>query len=323
MRSPILFLVFNRPDTTLRVFEMIRAARPPKLYIAADGPRAGKPAEAKLCAAVREIAEAVDWPCKVKTLFRTQNLGCKIGVSTGISWFFAEEPEGIILEDDVLPIPTFFEFCDEMLEKFRDDDRICMISGSNLISSHFHSKDSYFFSRYPYIWGWAGWRRSWGHYDVNMSEWPRWRDSGGLARMSGGNRLVSNYWRRVLNSTYDGKINTWDYQWFFACWRTAGLAVLPALNQTQNLGYGADATHTTSEAPDFVTESPTQPLEFPLVHPREVEPDVQADSLILSKVFGISLKRVVKLYLLGVPVVARWASRRADRIASRRASSHT
>ncbi len=170
MRSPVLFLVFNRPDSTRKVFDAIRSARPPKLYITADGPRPDRPAEAKLCSEVRAIASAVDWPCEVKTLFRESNLGCKAGVSSGITWFFSHEDEGIILEDDVLPVPTFFNFCDEMLERYRDDARVSMISGCNLISNHFSPKQSYFFSRYNLIWGWATWRRAWQHYDVAMTQ---------------------------------------------------------------------------------------------------------------------------------------------------------
>src|ERR1700690_1974577 len=155
MQSPVLFLVFNRPDTTRRVFEAIRSAQPPRLYVAADGPRGARAGEAERCAEVRRIATAVNWPCEVKTLFRDCNLGCKMGVSSGITWFFEHEPEGIILEDDVLPVPTFFDFCDELLARFRNDDRVAMISGSNLIAGHFDPAESYFFSRCAQIWGWA------------------------------------------------------------------------------------------------------------------------------------------------------------------------
>src|SRR6266403_1894039 len=145
MRSPVLFLVFNRPNSTRQVFDAIRSARPSKLYIAADGPRANRPLEANLCDEVRDIALSVDWPCQVNTLFREDNLGCKRGVSEAITWFFDREDEGIILEDDVLPVPTFFRFCDDMLERFRSDTRVSMISGCNLISRHYARKQSYFF----------------------------------------------------------------------------------------------------------------------------------------------------------------------------------
>ncbi len=147
MKSPVLFLVFNRPDTTRRVFNAIRSARPPKLYVAADGPRFGRPKEAELCGEVRDIVTSIDWPCEVRTLFREDNLGCKAAVSGGITWFFQHEEEGIILEDDVLPVSTFFDFCDEMLERYRKNAGVYMISGCNLVSNHFTPERSYFFPR--------------------------------------------------------------------------------------------------------------------------------------------------------------------------------
>lgn len=305
MISPVLFLIFNRPETTFKVFEAIRAARPPKLYIAADGPRADRPGEAQRCEEARRIAEAVDWPCEIHTLFRDENLGCKHGVSTAVTWFFDHEAEGIILEDDVLPVPTFFAFCDEMLERYRNTDRIAMISGCNLVSNHFPCRESYFFSRYNHIWGWAAWRRSWRHYDVAMTEWPVWRDQKGLATVSGGSRLFETYWRHTLDAAYGGRIDTWDYQWTFACWRAGGLSILPGLNQTKNLGFGTDATHTTGTAPQFVTESQAQRLSFPLTHPHEVARNARADAMIDANVFGITVKAALRLRLSSIPLIRK------------------
>jgi hypothetical protein len=304
MRSPVLFLVFNRPKTTRRVFEAIRAARPPKLYIAADGPRPDRPDESRRCDEVRSVASAVDWPCEVETLFRERNLGSKMAVSRAITWFFSREQEGIILEDDVLPVGTFFDFCDKMLERYRDDDRIAMISGSNLISNRFRAKESYFFSRYCNIWGWASWRRSWQHYDVTMADWPAWRDGNGLAKVSGGSRLFESYWRRTFDAAYAAKIDTcWDYQWTFTCWRRGALTILPALNQTSNLGFGADATNTVAEAPRFVVASFAQPLKFPLIHPDTVRPDAKADASIGSSVYGINILTALNRRLSALPLL--------------------
>lgn len=159
MRSPVLFLVFNRPDVTQRVFDAIRQARPPKLYVAADGPRKDKAGEAERCKAVQNIVSMVDWPCEINKLIRDENLGCKIAVSGAIDWFFRQEPEGIILEDDCLPHPDFFLYCDELLEKYRDDERVGLISGTalgDIRAKNFISGDEDFiFNRYPSIWGWA------------------------------------------------------------------------------------------------------------------------------------------------------------------------
>ena len=238
MRSAVLFLVFNRPDTTRQVFEAIRAAKPPRLYVAADGPRIGREEDKERCEEVRRIATAVNWPCKVKTLCRDENLGCKLGVSGAIDWFFANEEEGIIIEDDILPLPSFFPYCDELLEKYRENEKIAMISGCNLISHKFAPSESYFFSRNIHIWGWASWRRAWRHYDVAMNSWPQWRDQGGLSKMFPKKRLLARYWGDIYDSAYSGKIDTWDFQWHYTCWRFGALSVSPAHNLTQNLGFG-------------------------------------------------------------------------------------
>ena len=307
IHSPVLFLVFNRPDTTRRVFEAIRAARPPRLYVAADGPRVSRADEAQRCAQVREIATSVDWPCEVKTLFRADNLGCRRAVSSAIDWFFEEEPEGIVLEDDVLPLPGFFAYCDELLARHREDPRVVAISGSNLISNRFVPHHSYFFSRHNHIWGWASWRRAWCHYDVAMRDWPHWRNEGGLARVANGDRHFQDYWQAIFDATYRGEIDTWDYQWTFACWRMGGVAVLPAFNQTSNLGFGADATHTTAEVPDCVRESQPRPLIFPLRHPDQVASIPEADRMIDRRVFGIGPVRTLKRRLRSLPWIGGMA----------------
>jgi hypothetical protein len=294
MKSPVLFLVFNRPDTTRQVFQAIRSARPPKLYIAADGPRVSRPGEADRCNEVRRVAKEIDWPCELHTLYRERNLGCKIAVSDAITWFFDQESEGVILEDDVLPLPTFFDYCDEMLERYRRDDRVAMITGCNLVSRHFRPKESYFFSRYCHIWGWASWRRAWRHYDAAMTKWPGWRDNHGLAKMPGANRVFEAYWRPTFDAVHAGNIDTWDYQWTFACWYLGGLTVMPGVNQTHNLGFGEDATHTTAAAPEYVMESRPEPLRFPLVHPGAVERESRADAAIDSKVFRIEIMSILK-----------------------------
>jgi hypothetical protein len=306
MKSPVLFLVFNRPDTTRQVFEAIRAAMPPRLYIAADGPRASRDGEVVRCEEVRNIATNVDWPCEVKTLFRDGNLGCKVGVSDGVNWFFENEEEGVIIEDDILPLPSFFDYCDELLDRYRHDEKVAMISGCNLISTRFTPITSYFFSRNNHIWGWATWRRSWKNYDVAMKAWPQWRERGELRKLSLGNRLFENYWQSIFDNVHGGNIDTWDYQWTFACWKSNGLVVLPAHNLTYNLGFGPEATHTTEGIPDYVVRSRPRPLEFPLKHPAVCKQESDADVLIEKEVLGITrfadIKRKVKTipYLNGV-----------------------
>jgi hypothetical protein len=303
MRSAVLFLVFNRPETTGRVFEAIRAARPPRLYVAADGPRPGRPTEEEACRLVRQVATQVDWPCEVKTLFRERNLGCRKAVSNALAWFFEEEPEGIILEDDVLPAPTFFEYCDELLERYRDDERVSMIAGCNLVAEELDVDQSYLFSNYCNIWGWATWRRMFAHYDVAIADWPSFRDRGGLLQISGGNALFAGYWSRIFDAVHAGRIDTWDYQWTFACWSRGGLTVLPAVNQIENLGFGAGATHTRAEAPGFIVRLRARPLATPLTHPAVVAVNKKADSTIGARVFGISLAATLMRPLLDIPLL--------------------
>lgn len=297
MRSPILFLVFNRPDTTKQVFEVIRAAKPPRLYVAADGPRPNRNDDIQRCNLVREIATQVDWPCELKTLFQDRNLGCKIGVSTGISWFFEHEPEGIILEDDVLPDPSFFDYCDALLEKYRFDERVGMISGSNLISSRVDCRESYFFSKIPLIWGWAAWRRSWQPYDVALKNWPAWDRSRGLQKLFPRKPLVISYWRDAFNRVFDGKLNTWDYQLMFTRWSNGGLTIIPKNNLTDNLGYGVNATHTSQNKPACLIDSPITRLNFPLTHPAQVQASDTRDLLIFKHVHEVSFMGFIRRQL--------------------------
>jgi hypothetical protein len=284
--SPILFLVFNRPETTQRVFEAIQAARPSRLYVAADGPRPARSDEASRCEAVRRLATAIDWPCELHTLFRSENLGCKLAVSSAITWFFEHESEGLILEDDCLPDPSFFTYVDELLERYRGDERVMWISGDNFISSHWKPPASYYFSRYPHIWGWATWRRAWRHYDVDMLEWSRNDKDAFLQRRLLGLRRARVHWRKTFDIVSTGGIDTWDYQWTYACWRADGIGCLPDVNLVSNIGFGAGATHTISaesKHANLAVASLTQPLR----HPTAVRADDAADRWTSQHVFDI------------------------------------
>lgn len=265
LASPVAFLVFNRPDTTQRVFDEIRRARPTKLLVVADGPRADRAGEVKKCEVVRKIIDTVDWPCEVLRNYSEVNLGCKVRMSSGIDWVFEEVDEAIILEDDCLPHPSFFQFCRELLEFYRHDLRIAQISGCNFQFGLRRNNDSYYFSKYNHIWGWASWRNRWKScYDVNMVHWPKIRDEGWLLDMLCSKAEVAR-WTEVFDSVYKGKIDTWDYQWIFACWLQGRLTALPNVNLISNIGFGAEATHTTVESK--FTNIPSECMQFPLVHP--------------------------------------------------------
>ena len=298
MKSPILFLVFNRPETTQAVFEIIRQAKPPKLYIAADGPRKDRPGESEKCEKVRSIATAVDWECEVKTLFREDNLGCKHGVSSGIDWFFQHEPEGIILEDDILPLPCFFDFCDELLEKYRHEN-VSMITGDNRWAQNTQTDNSYFFSCFTPIWGWATWRRSWENYDIKMTSWPEWKKQKKLKKILDEKQFL-DYWTWRFDTIFNNQIDTWDFQWTFACWANDSPCIIPASNMVKNIGYGEDATHTNKGEPDIVANSKPTEINFPLKHPNEIKRDVRNDLIIQHHQFNFNppkanpLKQLIK-----------------------------
>lgn len=271
--AAVLFLVFNRPDVTAEVFAAIRAARPPRLYVAADGPRADRAGEAERVAQTRAIATAVDWPCEVKTLFRDHNLGCKMAVSGAITWFFEHEECGIILEDDCLPSPSFFPFCEALLERYKDDARVWHIGGTNPLPSAEPFSNEYFFSRYSAIWGWASWRRAWAHYDVEMADWPLVESLGLMNQVYPAS--AARHYSRVFSKTVSGEIDTWDYQWQFTC-SLQGLAIAPCINLVSNLGFGKGATHTTDSG-NPLSRLPTGEMRFPLRHPMAFVTDRKRD----------------------------------------------
>ena len=275
LRTAVLFLVFNRPDTTKQVFEAIRQAKPPKLYVAADGQREDKPGEGEKCEQVRRIATQVEWDCEVKTLFREKNLGCRVGVSSAIDWFFENVEEGIILEDDCLPSLSFFWFCEELLERYRGDMRIMAVSGDNFQKAPARNEFSYYFSRFNHCWGWASWRRAWLHYEKDMQSWPYIRDNDYMQDILSDKTAVK-YWGEIFEIAYRNKIDSWAYRWTFSCWMQNGLTVLPNVNLVSNIGFSGDATHTTGEDCAY-TKMPVFNLSFPLKHQKLMIRDDWAD----------------------------------------------
>ncbi|WP_341715024.1 glycosyltransferase family 2 protein [Limnobacter sp.] len=245
-------LVFNRPDVTEQVFQAVRNVRPPRLYVAADGPRPGRPQDEETTALVREVFKQVDWPCEVHTRFLTENLGCRNAVSSAIDWFFSKEEQGIVLEDDVLPSPAFFSYCDTMLERYKHDERVFSVVGNNLVEPWYQHPESYFFSKVFFVWGWASWRRAWQHYDVNMAAWPNTRLQVNALPYKPKQKLHHAYWDLVFDLAFKNQISTWDHQWTFAHWENNAVCVTPANNLVRNIGFGADATHTSGSDPEYV-----------------------------------------------------------------------
>jgi hypothetical protein len=245
LQTAILFLVFNRLDTTKQVFEAIRKAKPPRLYIAADGAREDKDGEAEKVTSVRDyVMENMDWDCEVKTLFREENLECKYAVSGAIDWFFDNEEMGIILEDDCLPSQSFFWFCEELLERYKDDLQVGQISGDNFQNGIKRGEADYYFSIYNHIWGWASWTNRWKNYDVELDTINDKKFIKNLFQ----NKNTQYYWLKVFENMKNKKIDTWDYQWTFTLWNNNQLTILPNINLIENVGFGEGATHTTGES---------------------------------------------------------------------------
>lgn len=280
--SPVLFIIFNRPDTTAQVFKKIEAAKPERLYIAADGFRANRPDEQHLVNLVREIATNICWNCEVKTLFQKENLGCKKSVSGAINWFFENEKQGIILEDDCLPHEDFFRFCDELLEMYQNNERVFAITGNNF-QEGINRGDSYYFSKYCHIWGWASWRRAWHKNDLQMNFWPSWKKSSAFFGINP-DRVESSYWTKIFDRMHANRIDTWDYAWLASNWYHRGLTITPNINLVSNIGFGANATHTHS-ADNKYANMPTEPIGV-LTHPSKIQVDSAADLFVFNHHFG-------------------------------------
>lgn len=298
MNIPILFTFFVK-DTAKIVFESIRKNKPPRLYLASDGPRTENLKDKEKVIELRNyILKNIDWKCEVKTLFRDKNLGCRLAMSQAITWFFENEEMGMIIEDDILPIDSAFSYCEELLLRFKDEKKVGMITCFNPISYKTRDLDcSYFFSKYSAIWGWGTWRDRWAQYDVNMSKWPEWKKNGGLKKISKGNKLVEMYWGSLLDFifTYDKSI--WDPQWSFLHFKNGWLTVVPSKNQIRNIGYNSlDAVNCNNPEPDYLKKSVPETLSFPLIHPEKLEVSDELDRYIEKEYYGINLLKIFAFY---------------------------
>ncbi len=289
LKTPVVFIIFKRADTTARVFEAIRQVKPSRLLVVADGPRSDRPGEAEQCAATRAIIDQVDWNCEVIKNYSEINLGCAKRVSSGLDWAFSLVEEAIILEDDCLPHLTFFDFCEELLTRYRDDNRIMSISGQNVQLGQKTTDDSYYFSRYNHCWGWASWRRAWQCYDLEMKNWADVRTHHVLKDIFEDDR-AAKYWTQIFQDTYDKKHRTWDYQWTLSCWLQGGVSIISSVNMISNIGFSLDATNTqTTEANNPYAAMIAEPLKFPLKHPRYIVRNSRADAITQNQFYDTTL----------------------------------
>jgi len=289
METPIAFVIFNRPDTTMEVFEAIRQAKPKKLLVIADGSRPNRPEEAERCAVTRAIIDRVDWKCEVLKNYSDINLGPRKRISSGLKWVFDTVEEAIIFEHDCFPHPTFFRFCEELLDYYRQEDRVMAINGQNDQFGRRRGDSSYYFSRYFHCWGWATWSRAWKHYDVDLQSWSTVAKGELLHNIFKSQNDV-DYWSNILQETYEKKIDTWDYQWLFACWERNGLIVNPNVNLTSNIGFGSLAENTVCDSRDSLyANMKTKEMIFPLKHPQLLTYNQAADRFTQKTVFNPSL----------------------------------
>lgn len=281
----VVFIIFNRPDTTRRVFEAIAAAKPSRLLIVADGPRADRPGERELCHEARAVVEQIGWPCDVRRNYSDVNLGCRDRVASGLDWVFDQTEEAVILEDDCVPSSTFFRFARELLDRYRNDNRVMAIGGSSFQPTPPADDASYYFSRYFHCWGWATWKRAWQRYDVDMNQWPSVYGMDWLLKVLEQDEGGAGYWAKQFDDARRGVLNTWDYQFVFAAWCAGAFTILPARNLVSNIGFGPDATHTVDGCSPH-SQRPTWPMQFPLRHPAAVSRDIVCDEWSQTNVFG-------------------------------------
>lgn len=291
---PVALFVFNRPEYTRRVLEAVRLARPALVFLIADGPRPDHPGEAAQCLEVRRLlGEGIDWPCEIRQNYADLNLGCRERIASGLAWVFEQVDRAIILEDDCVPEVTFFPYCQELLERFRDDPRIGMISGTNYRLQDSLDAGSYFFTRHHSIWGWATWRRAFSGYDVTMTTWRESVSAEALDACWDDHR--SRLIHRTMFDLYrEGAVDTWDIPWVFHLVRNRMLSVVPHLNQITNIGVAG----TRGRGEDRNNNLPSQPLPFPLQHPDLIEPDTSYDRYVSGR------HRLVRDWLR-----ARWTHR--------------
>lgn len=286
MKTPVALFFFNRPDTTAQVFARIAAQRPEQLFLIADGPRPGHPTDGERCRQTREAVSQVNWPCRIHICYSGANLGCGRRMSSGLEWLFDQVEEAIILEDDCIPSPDFFRFCEEMIDKYRNDCRIGIISGDNFLPDEINSSfsSSYYFTRYLHIWGWASWRRTWRQYDFHTKNFPKAISENWFGEMFE-RPQVAQWWARTIYSVHSGKVDTWDYQFVFASLMNSWLNIMPTTNLISNIGFGSQATHTVADSP--WANRPAGRLTFPLRHPDAMIRSRTADNFTERHVFGV------------------------------------
>lgn len=288
---PVLLIPFRRPDKIKRLVEALALVKPRFIYILADGPRPNNPKEAALCSEARRIAMDIPWECEIKTNFKDANVGLSKNIVEGIDWFFEQVPMGIIFEDDCIPDPSFFSFCAELLIRYQNDEKIMHISGNNFQQGKTHGDGSYYFSHYSHSWGWATWRRAWQKYHGAVEHFPEYDKTGRINELPF-TRTAKRFWMKLLRNTA-----IWDSRWLYTTWYSRGLCILPNQNLVSNIGFGADATHTTElSAQANVANKPLNQI----IHPSQTQVSTAADDFTFDTMFYVPLWKRVRIKFNGI-----------------------
>lgn len=288
MKTPVVLIIFNRPDLTLQVLNQIRKAQPQDLYVISDGPRNSHKFDKANVMACREIIETIDWPCKIYRKYSEVNLGCRDNITLGLDWVFSKVDDAIILEDDCIPDLDFFEFCEEMLDKFKNHDLIGTISGT-YIGTFNATNESIFFSKFPSVWGWATWARVWNEYEKDLSKWSPKERSLVIDKYISSSK-AKRYWQFYLNLVANKRIDTWDYQLTFLHLRLGLLSIIPSVNLISNIGFRQDATHTLNPN-DKSANLQRESMKRPLILPNQITPNKSYDTFLEQTRQSMSIPR--------------------------------
>ena len=297
--TPILFLVFNRPEKTQIIFDIIKKLKPKKLYISADGPRKNRIKDNLLCDQVRSIVKKINWDCEQKIKFNNTNLGCKINVIESIDWFFSNVEEGIILEDDCVPSESFFYFCEELLSKYKNNEKIMQINGFNSgLNSYLDTDDSYYFSKLNTTWGWATWRRAWQKFDYNLESYIEFKQKGKIKEFYK-DKGISKWMEKYLDKTFNKEDNIWSINWAFSILKNSGLCITPNINLIENIGFDKQSTSGKTEIFNEWQETKSFEIQS-ITHPREIEHNLKLDRLVFNTIKKIDPRASKFNYLINL-----------------------
>lgn len=281
INTPVAVFFYNRPETLKEVINQLSMIKAPCIYLISDGFERGNETNRQLVLECRTIASQCSRFGKVETIYRENRVGLFSNITKGIEEVFEREDTCIFLEDDTVPSLTFFTYCDELLERYRNSPEIISISGFKLFHNWWSPNtgdQSYFFSRYPQVWGWATWKNKWQtHYDKDLNSWPEWRNSKKFKQLFS-SRREAKFWQKKLNTVNESKY-TWDYQLAFASFQKSLLTIIPTRNLVTNIGIG-HKNSTNTNTPGSMMLRPRLELAIPLTHPISIIRERGYDNLV-------------------------------------------